>query len=161
MRQFEQYGHILQNRGSCRPGVSNWFALQYSNQLEAEKALSQKHFQLDAGIFCGVKRLDETDPLLLQTQNIGVSDLWTASSATSSSTTATVDATSSPSVNTVGTNYNESRSNGASSATGAGGRGGLQEEDILLFDDDSNHRPQRSICERLLRLLLSVDNEEY
>jgi hypothetical protein len=66
-----EWGQILDTRGSCVPGRSNWLAVQYETELQAEKAACHQHFELQCPegggrIFCGVKRLPDSDPLLLQ-----------------------------------------------------------------------------------------------
>ena len=73
LKQFSSYGRVLNHKKPSTlnddkaENPQNWLALQYESRLEAEKALCHDHFELsDTGVFCGVKRLNDNDPLLLQ-----------------------------------------------------------------------------------------------
>ena len=139
LRRFANYGHILDHRGSCQPGRSNWIALQYESRLQAEKALCHQHVQLTEGIYCGVKRLDDKDPILLQAAENALSDLWTKSISSAGGNALLPQK---PDMN--------------------GGRvnGGLEEKDILLtYETPTKLRERRrSLCERLVRWVLSVSD---
>lgn len=150
-RRFKQYGHVLDRRGSCQPGRSNWVALQYESRLQAEKALCHQHVQLAGGIFCGIKRLDDNDPILLQAADNSLSGLWT--------TTATT--TESDGVMLLKDQPEPTRSNGDVTNGGSKPNGVLKEKDILLQADDRAPRNgggrKESLCDKILRWLLSID----
>lgn len=57
LRRFQSFGKIVSHRGSCRPGKSNWIALQYETSLQAQKALSQQNCLLMDGVLVGVTGL--------------------------------------------------------------------------------------------------------
>jgi len=138
LRRFADYGHILDHRGSCQPGRSNWIALQYESRLQAEKALCHQHLQLIDGVYCGVKRLDDKDPILLQAADTSLSDLWTKSSSAGRDSLVPQKL-----------DMNGGRVNG-----------GLEEKDILLTYGSPTrlHKHRRSLCERLVRWVLSVSD---
>lgn len=71
LEKFSSYGRVIKQK---KPSAlidpkslnsPNWLALQYESHLEAEKALCHDHFQLEGGVFCGVKRLSDSDPILM------------------------------------------------------------------------------------------------
>jgi hypothetical protein len=148
-RRFSEYGHVLSHRGSCQPGQSNWIALQYESRLQSEKALCHQHVQLADGIFCGVKRLDDTDPILLQSS---LSRLWSQKADDiylSTTSTSTASASLKP------------KANGVNGYHGAPEKitmnGSIEEKDILLYPETREYPRNKSLCEKLLRWLLSID----
>ena len=151
-RRFTQYGHVLDRRGSCQPGRSNWVALQYESRLQAEKALCHQHVQLAGGIFCGIKRLDDNDPILLQAADTSLSQLWTTTTATTMQSDGVMLLKNKPESNGDVTRYHQptSKPNGV-----------LEEKDILLSSDDQTPRNgggrKGSLCDKILRWLLSID----
>lgn len=77
LRLFSSYGTLLDHRGHCVPGQSNWIAIQYASPLQAQQALQHQHVPLvdpktSATIFCGVKSLRDDDPILRQTAPIPI-----------------------------------------------------------------------------------------
>jgi hypothetical protein len=149
-RRFTQYGHVLDRRGSCQPGRSNWVALQYESRLQAEKALCHQHVQLADGIFCGIKRLDDNDPILLQAADNSLSGLWTSTATNMESDRMMLSNEQSESTMLNGDVTPTSNANGV-----------LEEKDILLLPGDRTHTNgggrKGSICEKVLRWLLSID----
>lgn len=78
---FGKLGNVIATRDSFVPGKQNWFAVQYASPLHAEKANLQRDVQLEPGFFCGVRRLEDNDPLLMQSSaSIGLNELWNDSS---------------------------------------------------------------------------------
>lgn len=132
LRRFSQYGHIVTHKGSCQPGTTNWIAIQYESRLQAEKALCHRNLQLNDGIFCGVFRLEDNDPKVLQT----TSSLW------------------------MPPRFSALLTNGVSNHEKSGSdHEGLSERDILLVhekEDDRDDR-ERSVCLRFVRWLLGVN----
>lgn len=57
LRKFSSFGKVVSHRGSCKPGRSNWIALEYESVVQAEKALCQQNCILTDGILVGVVRL--------------------------------------------------------------------------------------------------------
>ena len=57
LRRFQSFGNVVSVRGSCRPGRSNWIALEYESMVQAEKALCQQNCLLMDGVLVGVTRL--------------------------------------------------------------------------------------------------------
>lgn len=57
LRKFQSFGKVVSHRGSCRPGRSNWIALEYESIVQAEKALCQQNCLLMDGVLIGVTRL--------------------------------------------------------------------------------------------------------
>jgi hypothetical protein len=154
-RRFTQYGHVLDRRGSCQPGRSNWVALQYESRLQAEKALCHQHVQLAGGIFCGIKRLDDNDPILLQAADNSLSDLWTTTATTMESDGVMLlkDQPESDSTSNL--------TNGGHHQPFSKPNGVLEEKDILLSSDERTPRNgggrKGSLCDKILRWLLSID----
>lgn len=163
LQRFSAHGHVLDRRGMCQPGRSNWVALQYESRLQAEKAQCHQHVALADGIFCGVKRLDDRDPILLQAVVDNSMGLWTTggSSATYALTVAG-DRLTLTQDRLDGNMFGSA--NGAANSNGAPAQnGGLKEKDILLLPkskqtgamSSSGRKP--SLCEKILRWILSVD----
>ena len=130
VRQFSALGHVMKQHGSCQPGRSNWVAFQYESPLEAEKALCHQHIQVSDGVFCGVKRLENNDPILLQS---------TAPSFASLMVT-TTPAKQESAVQVV--------------------RGIPTEHDILLSPGAMRSRRRGNICQQFLRWFLAIDEED-
>lgn len=85
VQTFSSFGHVVAIKGDFfHPGRSNWIALQYASQLEAEKAVCHNHMKVtsleedgDTSIvFCGVKRLKDNDPILMQASQQDLTGLW-------------------------------------------------------------------------------------
>jgi hypothetical protein len=154
-RRFTQYGHVLDRRGSCQPGRSNWVALQYESRLQAEKALCHQHVQLADGIFCGIKRLDDNDPILLQAADNSLSGLWTTTATTMESDRMMLSNEQPEST------MNGDATNGGHHQPTSKANGVLEEKDILLLPGDrtptNGGGRKGSICENILRWLLSID----
>jgi hypothetical protein len=144
IRRFTGYGHVLDRRGR-----SNWVALQYESRLQAEKALCHRDLQLADGIFCGVKRLDDNDPILLQAADNSLSGLWTLPKEP----LLELESESPLMINGGGVTTNN---NGNSKPNGV-----LEEKDILLLPGDQTRTKgdgrKASLCEKVLRWLLSID----
>ena len=73
---FGKLGSVIATRGSFVPGRQNWVALQYESPLQAEKAKLQRHAELKPGIFCGVRGLQDNDPVLMQSTPSSLQELW-------------------------------------------------------------------------------------
>ena len=151
LRCFAEYGHVLDHRGSCRPGRSNWIAIQYASPLQAAKALCHQHVQLQDGIFCGVKALPDNDPLLLQSaQPTGA--LF-------------VSREPSPGIRN-DLKLSVVAADGNSSESGCDAPAAVSERDILLHGGGGDRRgstgmardANRSLCDKLLRWILSISD---
>jgi len=135
LRVFGQFGVMVQHKGSCAPGRTNWVAVQYASRLEAEKALCHQHLPLADGVFCGVKKLDGNDPILLHTADTALSTLWSRNSGVP-----------------------ESKGTSSNARVGI-----LEEKDVLLETDreqgDGNLPPRTiGICERFARWVLAIED---
>ena len=126
--------------GLCRPGHSNWIAIQYASELEAKKALCHSVIELSNDIYCGVKPLADDDAIQLHRKNNphiqNGADLW-------------------------GQRQNENGTKPAplKSAEGETERypkAGLTENDILLVTRDGPQRRESNLCDRLVRWLLGI-----
>lgn len=136
VRQFSSFGQVLKHQGSCQPGRSNWIAFQYESILEAEKALCHQHTEIVDGIFCGVKRLADNDPILMRAtaQGASLSSLW---------------------------NKEEEKGRGAATAS-ASNKTIMGEDDILM---SPNHpslqgRRKRGVCEQFFMWIYSISDSE-
>ena len=137
-QRFASYGRVLQYKGMCHPGHSNWLAIQYANELEAKKATCDNTVRIDSNIFVGVKLLDDNDPIVLHKQPRKNGDVWTG----------------------FGDSLAENGPESAASASKANVTvvaPGLTEKDILVqgtpvFFNDRNE----NICMRMLRWFLGA-----
>ncbi|GKY95279.1 hypothetical protein MPSEU_000489900 [Mayamaea pseudoterrestris] len=65
LNEFSSYGRVVDYKSPSGESRQNWLALQYESRLEAEKALCHDDIQIDSGVYCGVKRLSDNDPIIL------------------------------------------------------------------------------------------------
>lgn len=157
LETFSSFGHVVASRGTFRPGIPNWIALQYSSQLEAENALCHNHMKLmtlednDNALmmFCGVKRLLDNDPILMmQDAEQDLTELW-------KKTTASGDRRHDFDEQQVGDTTGTSLSHRRSDDTP------LEEKDILLYTCAPKEKrvrgpSEQSVCEKFARWLFSV-----
>eukprot|EP00523_Entomoneis_sp_CCMP467_P006211 CAMPEP_0168728068 /NCGR_PEP_ID=MMETSP0724-20121128/5495_1 /TAXON_ID=265536 /ORGANISM="Amphiprora sp., Strain CCMP467" /LENGTH=356 /DNA_ID=CAMNT_0008774905 /DNA_START=43 /DNA_END=1113 /DNA_ORIENTATION=- len=91
LQRFSSFGQVLDHRGLCQPGQSNWIAIQYANELEAKKALCHSTVKLSSNIYCCVQPLADDDPILLHkypSTLAGSNGLWSTGTTTDVSSAA-------------------------------------------------------------------------
>lgn len=124
---FATFGNVIATRGSFVPGRQNWIALQYESHLQATKAALQNHVEISRGIFCGVRAIDDNDPILNQSNSGGFKDIW-------------------------GDEKSIKRQ-----LLSSDGKDGLTEDDLLLGKKtDSDTPKKRNCCERFLFWVLQL-----
>jgi len=141
LTRFSKCGRIVEQR-RCGPNAT---ALRYESDLQAAKACSMKPITLTLrdGSICGAQPISDHDPRLTQAQSLfgtGVSQ---------QPNLLTMDATT-------GSTADESSTL----------QQPMTEDDILLVrpgrgrthhaSGNSSNRPQRSLCEKILRWFLSI-----
>ena len=137
LERFSRHGHVVDHCGLCQPGLSNWIAIQYANELEAKKALCHSPVKLSNNIYCGVKPLSDDDAILLHNKNSVLldngGDLW-------------------------GQGGSALDTNGQDSFAATQHRPprALTENDILLSGQDKPTNRDSNICNRLLRWILGI-----
>jgi hypothetical protein len=149
---FESFGRVVDRRGVCRPGVSNWIALQYQSRLEAEKALCHQPVQLSGNVFCGVLRLTHDLKQSLEAE-------WNSAATETSGIPALAQEIDTPKSSLFASTMTSTAASTISPppppppmALTNGATGGLEEKDILLYGDEREIRRngQKSVCEQLL-----------
>jgi hypothetical protein len=163
---FSSLGNVLDSRGCCttttfQHGYCNWFALQYENDLLAKKAvchsgttplLGNNSNSSTSSIYCGVKHLNDDDPIVTQKKTN-----WTTTATQSKATT-------SPLWKRNGENIADS-----SAAAAAGNVLLLDKNSILLSATDQRaatllpppllheqRKRHRNTCEQFLRWILLI-----
>jgi len=158
VRKFvTQFGGIAETRRSSS-SAHNWMAVKYNSMLCAEKALCHSDIRLSDGVtICGIKRLDERDPLLLvhSSKNFS-SDLLFHPGGTGK-----LDADEGGGGGVAESGIASQQKQQTFSTVGD------DERDIFLIYDDKkktaaarapNQQEQRSLCDKLLRWLLSIQD---
>jgi hypothetical protein len=166
LRRFADFGHILAHRGR-----SNWIAIQYESQLEAEKALCHQHMELQAAadgevIYCGVTRLQDNDPKLLQPHQPSSSNT-TTTKKTSQNTpkslwTATETETKTTTSSTTLADNNDTVVAGRLTDDGRIRQNEITENDILVGVEGNKEKSSRqyeSICTKFLKWALKIEEE--
>lgn len=73
---FGKIGNVSATRDFFSPGQCNWIALQYESSLQAHRACCQSSVNLQDNLFCGVKLLDDDDPILTQIPASTLEEAW-------------------------------------------------------------------------------------
>jgi hypothetical protein len=153
LRRFSSFGHVLDHHGSYALGQSNWIAIRYESRLEAEKALCHQHMRLVDDIFCGVKRLQDNDPILLQAQG-SLDSLWNSQNKKDAVRGGDDKRFAAPDSQGWGTTSSLPRVVNANTNS-------LEEREILLSPNHpavSAGRRRRGVCEEMARWIFAIDD---